>query len=112
MIRVLLAFMAQVGSLRHSEIAAALNSGRRKGGLWTCVTPPSEYPRWASALAVSDATAAQIAAIPIRLLGMNDFKRHRLANFGYAITDATLRSYVDQTLPEPSGFPWPGGVQE
>jgi NTE family protein len=111
MIRVLLAIMAQVGSLRHSDIAGALNSGRRKGGLWTCSTAPSKYSRWASTLPVSDATAADIAATPTRLAHMSDSTRHRLANFGYAIADATLRTYVDPTLPEPPGFPYPGGTE-
>ncbi len=111
MIRVLLAIMAQVGSLRHSDIAAALTSGQRKGGLWTCSTAPSKYSRWASTLPVSDAVAADIATTPTRLAHMDDATRHRLANFGYAITDATLRTYLDPTLPEPTAFPYPGGTQ-
>ena len=110
-IRVLNSIMAQVGSLRHHQVAGALASGRRKGGLWTGHTPPSEYKgSWASTMPIPDAVAADIAATPTRLAHMDDATRSRVANFGYAITDATLRAYVDHDLAEPSGFPFPGGV--
>jgi NTE family protein len=31
----------------------------------------------------------------------------RLINWGYAICDASVRSYLDSSLPPPSGFPYP-----
>ena len=41
---------------------------------------------------------------------MDRTTRHRIANWGYAAADGVLRRYVDPNLPEPSGFPYPGGV--
>lgn len=48
--------------------------------------------------------------MPTRLKAMDDGLQERLINWGYAITDAALRAFVDPGLPAPGGFPYGGGV--
>lgn len=55
-------------------------------------------------------TPRALAATPARLVAMPRETRLQLANWGYAVADAGLRSWVTPSLPEPPGFPWSGGL--
>ena len=48
----------------------------------------------------------QLANIATRLRRMSDGEQERLINWGYAVTDAALRSHVDRTLAM-GRFPYP-----
>jgi NTE family protein len=48
-----------------------------------------------------------LAATPTRLAEMEDDRQQRLINWGYAVCDASLRSYFDASLPAPATFPYP-----
>lgn len=111
-VRVLLTIQAQVGRRRHAQLMAALASKppRRQGALWTVETPPSKYPKPSPALAISDERAKALALTSTRLAKLPQSTCNGLVNWGYAAADAALRSYVDRDLPEPTGFPLPGGV--
>jgi NTE family protein len=52
----------------------------------------------------------ELANLPTRLDGMAPAIRRRLVNWGYAVADAEIRTWYDRNLPEPSGFPYAGGV--
>ena len=49
-----------------------------------------------------------LANTPTRLKKMDDTLQERLINWGYAITDAALRSYPHPELDGPKGLPYPG----
>jgi len=44
------------------------------------------------------------------LQAMDDGLQERLINWGYAICDASLRSYFDPKLQRPLGFPYPSSA--
>jgi NTE family protein len=48
-----------------------------------------------------------LAETPTRLKRLDDRLQERLINWGYAVTDAALRSHVDAALAKPKGFPYP-----
>ena len=109
-VRVLLTIQSEVGRLRRRQVVGALASKRRTGGFWAIDTEPSGIPKHASTLPITDAQAAARAATPTRLAAIPEVQRHRIVNWGYAAADSVLRSFVDPALPEPAGFPLPGGV--
>ena len=109
-VRVLNTIDVQVRRLRRRQIVGALESGRRDGAFWAVNTLQSSYARPASTLPCPDERTLALAATPTRLAAMPVETRHRLANWGYAVADAALRTHVDPGLPEPPGFPFPGGV--
>jgi hypothetical protein len=41
---------------------------------------------------------------------VNSVTQEQIINLGYAICDAAIRRYFDQSLADPSGFPYEGGV--
>jgi len=109
-VRVLNTIDVQVRRLRRRQVVGALEAGRRDGAFWAINTDPRKFARPASTLPVTMEQTAELAAVGTRLAKMNRATRHRVANWGYAAADAGLRSFVDADLPEPSRFPYPGGV--
>lgn len=87
-----------------------LEPERRDGAFWAVNTLQSSYARPASTLPCLAERTPALAATPTRLATMPTETRHRLANWGYAVADAALRTHVDPGLVEPPGFPFPGGV--
>jgi len=98
----------QVRRLRRRELMAALTSGARSGGFWSVNSPVADLEAPAATLPVSPARAEQLARVKTRLKRLDEPTLHSLINWGYAVTDAVLRAYVDPGLPEPAGFPHPG----
>ena len=49
----------------------------------------------------------QLAAVPTRLVRLDDRPVTRLMNWGHAACDAALRRYVDQALAVPASFIYP-----
>jgi NTE family protein len=39
---------------------------------------------------------------------MDEDVQERLINWGYAVTDAALRTYLNPKLSKPAAFPYPG----
>lgn len=109
-VRVLNTIDVQVRRLRRREVVGALESGARDGAFWAVNTLQSSYARPAGTLSCPAELTAALAATPTRLKAMPEATRHRLANWGYAVADAALRTHVDPALPEPAGFPFPGGI--
>jgi NTE family protein len=48
-----------------------------------------------------------LAQTPTRLCALPRERRERIVNWGYALCDAGMRTWVDPQLPEPAGFPFP-----
>ena len=99
----------QVRSLRKRLLIAAYKRKDRAGAYWgirqqlSLDGPPGQLP------CPIDKTM-ELANLPTRLDGMAPAIRRRLVNWGYAVADAEIRTWYDRNLPEPSGFPYAGGV--
>lgn len=91
-------------------MVGALAAGHRDGAFWAVNSLAADFPRSASTLPCPEAQTRALAATPTRLAAMPRETRLQLANRGYAVADAGLRSWVTPSLPEPAGFPWPGGL--
>lgn len=98
-----------VGRLRRRQLVTELTSGMRRGAIWPIGTPLSAYPA-SRVLECPRDRVSELASTPTRLRRLPESYRYRLANWGYAATDAALHSYVDPDLPQPADFPYPGGV--
>jgi NTE family protein len=109
-LRVLSTIDVQVRRLRRHQIVGALAAGDRRGAFWAINTDPTAYRNRASTLPVTTAQARAIAAVGTRLAKTDAALCRRIANWGYAVADSALRTYVDTSLPKPAGFPYDGGV--
>jgi NTE family protein len=119
-IRVMEIIDNQVRSLRKRDLIAAYRRGDRTGTYWGIRTQFSNYPVAQSGIAdplgraTRDPTA--LAAIPTRLQALDDTVQEHLINWGYAISDAAIRSHWPPELanrygsiPPANGFPYPSG---
>jgi len=104
----------QVRSLRVRPLIAAFPPGAtgpsaRNGCYWGIGTDISFYSCQGRLPCPVDKTA-KIAAVPTDLAKKSEATQEQLINWGYAVCDAAIRTYVDSTLPAPSGFPYRRGV--
>jgi NTE family protein len=98
----------QVRNLRKRQVVAGYLKGEREGTYWGIRSHIGDYGPPDGSLHVPDDKALQLARTATRLAHMDDTLQERLINWGYAITDAAMRRWVDTTLPPPGGFPYPG----
>jgi NTE family protein len=110
-LRVLSTVDVQVRRLRRRQVVGALASRQRDGAFWAINTDPTRFKSRAATLPVSTQQAYALASVGTRLAKMDVSLRHRIANWGYAVTDSALRSYLDPHLSVPAGYPYPGGVE-
>lgn len=87
----------------------ALRLLSRQGTFWGIRTDIADY-RLADALPCPPEKTRPLAEEPTRLAEVDDTTQERLINWGYAVCDAALRKHVDDKLPPPQGWPYPGGV--
>jgi NTE family protein len=106
-VRVLQAVDVQVRRLRRRQVMELLTSGRRQGAFWAIGTNYANYPASGAGLRCPIELTEALAQIPTRLAALAPAHRKRLINWGFAITDAALRSYVDPNIPPPDQFPYP-----
>lgn len=109
-LRVLSTVDVQVRRLRRRQLMDALESGQRAGSFWAVNSLQAEYGGRSPNLPCPEEESRALAATPTRLAAMSPETRHRLVNWGYGLADAALRTFVDPALPEPAGFPHPGGI--
>jgi len=95
----------QVRALRKIQLIDDYRKNVRNGAYWGISTDLAEY-RVAHLPCPADQIAA-LARVGTRLKPFNPPLRYQLINWGYAVSDAALRAYVDTTLPLPAGFPYP-----
>jgi NTE family protein len=107
----------QVRSLRKRLLIAAYQRKDRTGAYWAIrqvfsddPLDPQDPPIPPGRLPCPPGETMALANLPTRLDGMTPEIRDRLVNWGYAVTDAAIRTWYDDKLPPPKGFPRPGGV--
>ena len=97
----------EVRRLRRRQVVGLLVAKRRRGTFFAINTDYSRFRTRSSTLpAIFDQTF-QLANVKTRLCRLSRTRRRQLVNWGYAACDAGLRSYVDPSLAEPAGFPFP-----
>jgi NTE family protein len=105
-VRVMKLIDNQVRSLRSRNAIDDFNGPVWSGTYWGIRTPIADY-KARHKLHCDQKRADNLADEPTRLSKIDDERQERLINWGYAICDAALRSWVDKTLPPPGGFPYP-----
>lgn len=103
----------QVRSLRRRHLIDGFISGARSGAYWGIRTDIADYKNPAT-LPAPHARTLQLAESPTRLKALSEQKQNQLMNWGYAVSDAALRTHCGEIVPPgfgvPAGFPFPGGV--
>lgn len=102
----------QVRSLRKRALIASYQAkpgdpGKRLGTYWGIGTDYNHYSGRSLKLSCAPQRIQELASIATRLKRMDEDLQERLINWGYAVTDAALRSYVDPQLDQPIAFPYP-----
>jgi NTE family protein len=98
----------QVRSLRKLQAIEGFKHGHRTGVYWGIRTDIAEYEAPGGTLPCPVAKTLVLAATKTRLERLPDERQERLINWGYAVCDAGIRTYVDRTKPAPMNFPYPG----
>jgi NTE family protein len=96
----------QVRALRKRQILHGFTTGERKGSYFSIRTDIKQYPA-PGTLPCPVARTAELANVATRLAELDDGLQERLINWGYALADAALRRWVDDTVAAPSAFPYP-----
>lgn len=104
--RVLKLIDNQVRALRKRQAITSYEGGQRDGAYWGIRTDITHY-QLADALPAPHQQTLRLAAVPTRLSDLDDLTQERLINWGYAVCDAAMRTYVDRDLPSPDAFPYP-----
>lgn len=104
--RVLNTIDNQVRSLRKRALLTALTDGRRYGAYWSIRGSIDQYPASGKLPCPADRTW-QLANLDTDLAAKDATTQRRLINWGYAMCDAGIRSWVEDELPPPDDFPFP-----
>jgi NTE family protein len=108
-LRVLGVIDSQVRALRARDLVDDFDDrrarGEKTGALWAIRTPIASY-RVEDALPAPPEQTDVLAATKTRLGKLPEDHQRRLVNWGYAVSDAAIRSYVAPG-PRPE-FPYPG----
>jgi NTE family protein len=104
--RVLAVINAQVRGLRKRQAIGGFALGLRDGAYWGIRSNVEHYPVRDPLPCPVEATL-DLSRVATRLAKVDPVTQRRLVNWGYAVTDAALRSHVDTSLPPPAGFPYP-----
>lgn len=94
----------QVRSLRKRQVIASYEAGVRGGTLWRIRTNIAHY-ELPDTLDAPYKKITALARVPTRLEELPPTTQERLINWGYAVTDAAVRRWVDQDLPK-GQFPY------
>ncbi len=96
----------QVRSLRKRVLISSLASLEKYGAYWSIRSDIEGYPA-PDKLPCPHARTQALADIPTDLAAKDKTTQRRLINWGYAVCDAGIRSWVEDGLPAPDGFPYP-----
>ncbi len=96
----------QVRSLRKRILLNAYTEGRRSGAYWSIRGSIDHYPIEDPLPCPIDRTT-ELANIETDLAAKDITTQRRLINWGYAMCDAGMRSWVEDDLPPPDDFPFP-----
>ena len=106
MLRVLKVIDNQVRDLRKRQTVASYKLGLREGTYWGIRSHVADYGL-GDPLDAPPKQTLRLAEIPTRLAELGDPDQERLINWGYAISDTAIRTWVDEELPRPDGLPYP-----
>ena len=104
--RVLMIIDTQVGNLRKRSLIDSYKNGLRQGTYWGIGTEIGGYGL-SDPLPAPAAATALLAGFETRLRKVPSLTQDRLINWGYAVCDAAMRTYVSTGAPAPSDFPYP-----
>jgi NTE family protein len=96
----------QVRSLRKRILLTSLVEHERHGTYWSMRTDIRKYPA-PDKLPCPVNRTRELASVPTDLAAKDEFMQRRLINWGYALCDAGIRSWVEDGLPPPDDFPYP-----
>lgn len=97
----------QVRSLRKRQLMAAFKRGDRKGAYWGIRTDIRDYDAQ-NKFECPIKRTLELASVPTRLKAMESTLQERLINWGFAVCDAALRTYVRPDPRKPDNLPYPG----
>jgi predicted acylesterase/phospholipase RssA len=92
--------------LRRQQALLAYTSGIKKGGYWGINSAVTSFPV-ETTLPCPPEETAKLAALPARLARLDESRQEQLINWGFAITDAALRSHFDHRIEAAGAFPYP-----
>jgi NTE family protein len=97
----------QALALRKRMLINEYRAGRVRGAFWAINTPITDYEQ--AALPAAPAKIAQLSALRTRLDRFHDQEQCELVNWGYAVSDAAIRTYAAQVVavPAPAQLPYP-----
>ena len=96
----------QVYSLRVRELIDAYANGRRTGAFWDIKQDIAVYD-CEGRLPCPVERTRRLAAVATDLAAKDADLQERLINWGYAVADASLRTWFDRSMHPPSRFPYP-----
>jgi NTE family protein len=88
-------------------VISAFVDGERQGTYWGIRSHVADYGPPAGSLACPPESTRKLAETKTRLKRMDGWVQERLINWGYAICDAGMRTWVDPTASPPGAFPYP-----
>lgn len=110
-LRVLKTIDNQVRSLRKRELVDGFrepeDSEQHRLGTYWGIRSDIEDFELPSSLPVSQEEATKLAAVPTRLKKLDKATQQKLVNWGYAICDTAMRTWVEPAAPPPPEFPYP-----
>jgi NTE family protein len=104
--RVLFIIDNQVRNLRRRQLIESYKLKIRRGAYWSIGADLDADYKLKDALPCPVEKTAYLANVATRLQKLDATLQEKLINWGYAVTDAALRQYVDPTLPPPKSFPF------
>jgi NTE family protein len=99
----------QVRSLRKRQVVGSLEVGEREGAYWRIRGNIGKYTA-PGTLSCPPERTRKLAEVSTRLKALDATTQERLINWGYAISDAGVRTFLDEALPAPAGFPYPASA--
>jgi NTE family protein len=99
----------QVRALRKRLLLDALRRRERLGAYWAIDADYGAYSA-PGLLPCRAAAIDELASVDTDLGKQDAALQERLINWGYAVSDAATRSFLDTSLPPPAAFPYPIGV--
>jgi NTE family protein len=96
----------QVGALRTRLLIENFKQHLRAGAFWAISSDPDLYT-CPNAIPCDPKHAAELAAVPTDMDQKSTELQERLINWGYAITDRSIRRHLHTTATPPPGLPYP-----
>jgi NTE family protein len=103
--RVLMIIYNQVGSLRKRDVIELFTNHVRDGSYWGISTDIRNYGL-ATALVCPLAITTKLAQTATRLTSIDDPLQQQLIDWGYAVCDAGMRTWVVPNAPAPAQSPY------